>query len=57
MEMMALWLPREWSGVGHQLCRFLKLESCPQLKLWALMVQECQSEVVKVPDAAESDEG
>ena len=38
VEMMALWLPREWLGVGHQLCGFLELESYPQLELWALMV-------------------
>ena len=51
VEMMALWLPREWPGVGH------RPWWSPQLELWALMVQECQSEVVKVLDAVESDKG
>ena len=58
MEMMALWLPREWPGAGHRLCWSPQLESSPQLELWALMVQECHSEVVaRVPDATEFDEG
>ena len=57
VEMMALWLSRQWPGTGHRLCGFLELESSRQLELWALMVQECQFEVVKVPDVAESNEG
>ena len=49
---MALWLSREWPGAGHWLCW------SPQLELWALMVQECHSEVVAgVSDATEFDEG
>ena len=52
VEMMALWLPREWPGAGH------RLWWSPQLELWALMVQECQVKVVAgVPNAVESDEG
>ena len=49
---MALLLPREWPGTGH------RLWWSPQLKLWALMVPECQSEVVvRVLDAVEFDKG
>ena len=51
VEMMALWLPHEWSEAGH------RLWWSPQLELWALMVQEYQSEVVAVIDGVESDEG
>ena len=52
VKMMDLWLPPEWAESGHWLWW------SPQLELWALMVQECQAEVVAgVPDAAESDEG
>ena len=61
---MALWLSREWPGAGHWLCWSPQLESSPQLQsspqleLWALMVQECHSEVVAgVSDATEFDEG
>ena len=50
--MMDLRWPLEWAGLGH------RLWWSPQLELWALMVQECQAEVVaEVPDAAESNEG
>ena len=56
--MMDRWWPREWLGSRHQLWWSLQLEQSPQLELWALMVQECQAEVVvEVPDAVESDEG
>ena len=55
--MMPLWWPPEWAGLGHRLQWSAQLEQSPQLELWALMVQECQAEVVvEVLDAAESDE-
>ena len=53
VEMMA----REWHGARHRLCGTPELESSPRLELWALMVQECQFEVVAVLDATESNEG
>ena len=58
MEMMALWLPREWPRQGHQLWWYPQLKQPPQLELWALMVPEYQSEMVAgVLDVAESNEG
>ena len=49
---MALWLPPEWPRARH------RLWWSPQLELWALMVQECQAEVVaEVINVDESDEG
>ena len=51
VEMIDLWLPPEWAESGH------RLWWSPQLELWALMVQECQAEVVaRVPDVTESNE-
>ena len=56
--MMPLWWPPEWAGSGHRLWWSSQLEQSPSLELWALMVEECQAEVVaEVPDAVESDEG
>ena len=58
MEMMALWLPREWPGQGHRLWWSPQLEQPSQLELLTLMVPEYQSEVVAgVLDAAKFDEG
>ena len=55
---MALWLPRQWPGAGHQLWWSPQLESSPQLEVWAMMIPECEFEVVaEVPNAAESNEG
>ena len=49
---MDLRWPLEWAGLGH------RLWWSPQLELWALMVQECQAEVVaEVINVDESDEG
>ena len=58
VEIINMWLPPEWVESGHRLWWSPQLKSSPQLELWALMVQECQTEVVaRVLDAAESDEG
>ena len=52
VEMIDLWLPPKWAKLGH------RLWWSPQLELWALMIQECQAEVVaRVLDAAKYDEG
>ena len=47
-----MWWPPEWAGSGPRLWWH------PQLELQALMVQECQGEVMaEYPDTVESYEG